>query len=127
MPRFGRSSFQTPTVRPAPSGCRWRILAFLCWMGGCGGCRWGGGGSCMWRVGGWGGGGGGGLPGSGFVACRFGGPGARMYRSGDLVRWTRGGQLAYVGRADEQVKISGFRVELGEVQAVLAGLAGVDQ
>lgn len=44
----------------------------------------------------------------------------RMYRTGDLVRELPGGDLAYVGRADGQVKIHGFRVECGEVEAALA-------
>jgi amino acid adenylation domain-containing protein len=52
-------------------------------------------------------------------------PGDRVYRTGDLGRYLPNGEVAFAGRADQQVKLRGFRIELGEIEAALALHPGV--
>jgi amino acid adenylation domain-containing protein len=52
-------------------------------------------------------------------------PGGRLYRSGDFGRWLPDGKLEFLGRRDSQVKISGFRIEIGEIESALVRVPGV--
>ena len=52
------------------------------------------------------------------------GPG-QLYRTGDRVRWRADGELEFLGRADDQMKINGIRVEPGEIEATLLALPGI--
>ena len=68
-----------------------------------------------------------GLTASRFVANPFRYSGTRMYRTGDLARFHEDGCLDYMGRADNQIQIRGFRVELGEIESVIAKHSNVSQ
>jgi amino acid adenylation domain-containing protein len=67
----------------------------------------------------------------GMTAERFipdpfnGSPGERLYRTGDLVRQLLNGEIDFLGRIDDQVEIRGFRVELGEIEAILQSAPGI--
>jgi amino acid adenylation domain-containing protein len=60
-----------------------------------------------------------------FVPDPHGQPGGRLYTTGDLARWMEDGNLEFFGRQDNQIKIRGFRVELGEIEIALLQHGGV--
>lgn len=66
------------------------------------------------------------LTASRFIADPYN-PGARMYRTGDVARWLDNGAVEYLGRSDDQLKIRGQRIELGEIDRVMQTLPDVEQ
>lgn len=61
-----------------------------------------------------------------FIADPFA-PGERMYRTGDVARWLANGAVEYLGRSDDQLKIRGQRIELGEIDRLMSALPDVGQ
>lgn len=66
------------------------------------------------------------LTASRFIADPFA-PGERMYRTGDVARWLANGAVEYLGRSDDQLKIRGQRIELGEIDRLMSALPDVGQ
>ncbi|HCM9482597.1 enterobactin non-ribosomal peptide synthetase EntF [Enterobacter kobei] len=66
------------------------------------------------------------LTASRFIADPFA-PGERMYRTGDVARWLDNGAVEYLGRSDDQLKIRGQRIELGEIDRAMLSLQDVAQ
>lgn len=62
-----------------------------------------------------------------FVKVSFAGNLFEIYKTGDLCRWNENGELEYIGRIDNQVKLRGFRVELGEVENLALQHGGIKQ
>ncbi|MCO7199861.1 non-ribosomal peptide synthetase [Pseudoalteromonas sp. OANN1] len=61
-----------------------------------------------------------------FIANPFSDKGERLYRTGDLVRWGKQGELVYHGRADQQVKVRGYRIELAEIEKQITAMPSVN-